>query len=377
MEPPQPINETSYLKQIIELKDEIIKLQKIIMEKNQVIEKDKEIINDLRNKLNLKQEKEIEQEKVQKEKIITLNKNFNIQEKEVIFKDQGQSEFYTIYILQDGRIVAGDSSGNIIIYNKNNFKSELTIKESNYIMYLTQLENGSLVSLNSGGYISIYKLLENFKYLLLQKINAHSARIHKLRTFDNDKRFMTCSDDCFIKFFFKDQNEYKEDHSFKDDIYIFNILKTREGEIAYSGYNSNSNSFVKFYDLKARKIIYSSAVKTLYNGLTDGLYKLSDTYLLVGATNAIIIFDINQHRQIREIESTNSSVITSFVKIDKNCLLSADCNGNIKQWIINGDNLILENVKNNAHGGQIRMIRRNEEGLIITCSDDKSIKIWK
>ena len=128
MEPPQPINETCYLKQIIELKDEIIKLQKIIMEKNQIIEKDKEIINDLRNKLNLKQEKEIEQEKVQKEKIITLNKNFNIQEKEVIFKDQGQSEFYTIYILQDGRIAAGDSSGNIIIYNKNNFKSELTIK---------------------------------------------------------------------------------------------------------------------------------------------------------------------------------------------------------------------------------------------------------
>ena len=115
----------------------------------------------------------------------------------------------------------------------------------------------------------------------------------------------------------------------------------------------------------------------MYNGLTDGLYKLSDTYLLVGATNAILIFDINQHRQIREIESTNSSAITSFVKINKNCLLSADCNGNIKQWIIDGDNLILENVKNNAHGGQIRMIRRNEEGLIITCSDDKSIKIWK
>ena len=33
MEPAQPINETFYLKQIIELKDEIIKLQKIIIEK--------------------------------------------------------------------------------------------------------------------------------------------------------------------------------------------------------------------------------------------------------------------------------------------------------------------------------------------------------
>ncbi len=115
----------------------------------------------------------------------------------------------------------------------------------------------------------------------------------------------------------------------------------------------------------------------MYNGLTDSLYKLCDTYLLVGATNAILIFDINQHRQIKEIESNNSNVIMSFIKLDKNCLLSADCKGNIKQWIINGDNLILENEKNNAHEGQIRMIRRNEEGLIITCSDDYSIKIWK
>ena len=126
--------------------------------------------------------------------------------------------------------------------------------------------------------------------------------------------------------------------------------------------------------------IYSAfitKVKALYNGLTDGLYKLSDTYLLVGATNSILLFDINQHRQIKEIESENSSAITSFIKIDNKYLLSADCKGNIKQWIMDGDNLILENVKNNAHEGQIRMIRRNEEGLIITCSDDQSIKIWK
>ena len=221
MEPAQPINETFYMKQIIELKDEIIKLQKIIIEKNQIIEKDKEIINDLKNKLNQKQEQEKEQSQEQNEKIITPNKNFNIQEKEIIFKDKGSYAFYCIYILQDGRIAAGDSSGNIIIYNKNNFKSELTIKESGYIMYLTQLKNGSLVSLNSDGSINIYNLLENFKYLLLQKIKAHSARVHKLRTFDNEKRFMTCSDDCTIKFFFKDQNEYKEDYCFKDDVYIY------------------------------------------------------------------------------------------------------------------------------------------------------------
>ena len=36
----------------------------------------------------------------------------------------------------------------------------------------------------------------------MQKIKAHQARIHKLREFDDD-RFLTCSDDCTIKFFLK------------------------------------------------------------------------------------------------------------------------------------------------------------------------------
>ena len=106
------------------------------------------------------------------------------------------------------------------------------------------------------------------------------------------------------------------------------------------------------------------------------MYKLNDKYLLVGATNSILIFDVNQHKQIREIESKNSSCITCFLKLDEKCLLSVDCLGNIKQWIIDEDNLILEKEKNKAHDGQIRMIRKNKDGLIITCSDDKSIKIW-
>ena len=264
-----------------------------------------------------------------------------------------------------------------IIYNQETFKPEITIKESSYTLYLTQLKNGSLASVLYDGSINIYCLLENSKYLLLQKIKAHSCRVRKFRAFDDDNRFLTCSDDCTIKFFFKEKKEYKEDYTFKDEFPIYNVFITREGELVYSGNNSNGSSFIKFYDMKSRIVISSSKVKQLYNGLTDNLFKLCDTYLLVGAQNAILIFDVYQHQQIREIESTNSGCVTSFLKLDKKCLLSVDCNGNIKQWIIDEDNLILENRKNKAHEGQIRMIRRNREGLIITCSDDKSLKIWR
>ena len=234
MEPAQPVNEIYYLKKINELQSEIIKLKDIIIEKNSIIEKDKEIIKDLQNKL------KIEQQEFITSKPITPNKNFNILEKEVIHKENQSNGIYTIYILQDGRIATGNSVGNIIIYNKNTFKSEMTIKESDCVVYLTQLKNGTLVSLLNNGSINIHNLLENYKYLTLQTIKAHSARVHKWRVLDNDdNRFITCSDDQTIKCFFKDNNIYKEDYFFKDNIYIFNLLRTREGEIAYSGYDSN------------------------------------------------------------------------------------------------------------------------------------------
>ena len=98
MEPAQPIaNESSYLKQIIELKDEIIKLQKVIMEKNEIIEKDKAIINDLQNKLKQKQEKEPIKE------LITPNKNFNILEKKLNLKKPTQIAFilFIYYMMVD------------------------------------------------------------------------------------------------------------------------------------------------------------------------------------------------------------------------------------------------------------------------------------
>ena len=340
MEPAQTINECYYLKEINKLKDNIIELQKTLLEKNQIIEKDKEIIRDLQNKLKLQEQSK----SLTTINPITPNLNFDIHKKEVIFKENCPGEVYSIYILHDGN-------------NSKDFKSEITIKESSYIMYLTQLNNGTLVVLLYDGSIKIYELLENYKYLCLQTIKDHTARVHKLRVLDkDDKRFMTCS--C------------------KDEIYIFNILRTREGEIAYLGYNSKGSSFIKFYDLKSRKIISSLDTKKQYNGLTDNMYKLNDKYLLVGATNSILIFDVNQHKQIREIESKNSNCITCFLKLDEKCLLSVDYLGNIKQWIIDEDNLILEKEKNKAHDGQIRMIRKNKDGLIITCSDDKSIKIW-
>ena len=177
MEPAQTVNEVYYLKQIIDLKNEIIRLQKELLEKDKIINEDKEKIHELEKLLQTKQiEKKnnstiLSTPNITPTPIITTG-NLNILEKEAIFKiNDLQNSYYTIYILQDGRIAAGGNSKSIIIYNRETFKSEITIKEhSDYITYLTQLKNGNLVSLGNDACINIYSLLDNFKYLVLLKI---------------------------------------------------------------------------------------------------------------------------------------------------------------------------------------------------------------
>ena len=375
----QSFNESYYLKQIIELKDEIIRLQNIII-------KDKETIRDLENRLKEQNCPKVNyitpnEDTPETPNLITPNEDFNILEKEVVFKmNDCNSSYSSMCILKDGRLAA--SSSFIIIYNKKTFKSEITIKEhSGYVPYITQLKNNNFVSVGDDGYINIYNILED-KYLVLQKIKAHTSSIYKLRELDND-RFMIGSFNGYIKFFFKENNEYKEDYSFQDGgssyNYIYNILRTKEGEIVYSQqiYEANCwNYYIKFYDLKSRKKIESTKVNCLYNNV-DNLYMISKVFLLVGVKNSILIFDVNQHRQIKEIKCDNSDFISSFLKLDEKTLLSGDSKGQVKQWIINEDNLILENTKEKAHNGQVNMIINNSGGLIITCSCDGTINAWK
>ena len=381
MEPAQIPNEVYYLKQIIDLKNEIIKLQKELLEKDKIMKIDKERIEELEKKLN---EIKSKQNSINP-RLITTKGSFDILKKEPIIKiDDGTC--YSIYFLEDGRLAATTSSS-IIIYNNETFKSEMTIKEhSDSIYFLTQLSNGNLVSVGSEGNINIYSLLEDSKYIVLQKKKPHDKTIYKLREYDND-RFMTCSKDCSIKFFFKNKNEYCEDYTYKDEAKdnnygIYNILKTKEDEIvyiynAYTYYNNTSYYYyyIKFYDLKSRKIIDSISINDFSRGINDSLYMINKNYLLVGTKNSIELFDVNQRRQIKSIKSDNSDYVLTFMKINDNTLLSGDSEGKIKQWIIDDDNLILESTKENAHNkNKIYMITKRNDGLVISASND--IKGW-
>ena len=62
--------------------------------------------------------------------------------------------------------------------------------------------------------------------------------------------------------------------------------------------------------------------------------------------------------------------------LNKNMLLTGDDVKIIRQWKIEGDNLILISKKENAHDNTIGVLLNIGNGFIASGSGDNSIKIW-
>ena len=98
--------------------------------------------------------------------------------------------------------------------------------------------------------------------------------------------------------------------------------------------------------------------------------------LLATGENKLSIININLHNIIRTIDVSGSSWIWCACMLNENMLLTGDCNKRIIQWKIEGDNLQLISKKENAHESYINTLSKIGNGLIISGSYDKFVKIW-
>ena len=79
---------------------------------------------------------------------------------------------------------------------------------------------------------------------------------------------------------------------------------------------------------------------------------------------------------MRKIEVPDESYITGVCMLNKNMLLTGDYSEIIRQWKIEGDNLILVSKKEKTHDDDINVLLNIGNGLLASGSDDNSIKIW-
>ena len=342
------IDKNNLIKYILELK-EIIKM------------KDKKI-KLLENKLNKQNN--------------NLYNNFNIKLKEPIHTlNNHKGDIRGLSILKDGRIVSGSEDKSIIIYNKITYQPDLIINEHNdKISYITTLSSGILASCSKDKKIKLFSIKDN-QYKILQTLNYHTDLVLKLIELKN-KSLISCSEDNSIIFYNKDNNNnYVKDYKLNTNYLCRSVIQTKENEICYSEYDFSKET-IYFYDLIQKKIIskLNDINTNSYNN--RGFMMINKELLFIPGINKISIININEYNLIRIIDVPNSSSIVGTCMLNENILLTGDVNGIIRQWKIEGDNLILISIKEKAHNSIIYSLINIGDGHIASASFDKTIKIW-
>ena len=345
------------------------------IDKNELIKyisKLKEII-----KIKDKKIKELEN-KLNKQNINNINNNifnnFDINIKEPIhILNNHTSAVYCLTVLKDGRLVSGSLDKSIIIYNKKTYQPDITIKEhKNAINCITTLSSGTLASCSWDNTIKLFNIKDN-KYEILQILQDHTDQVYKIIELKNES-LVSCSKDESILFYNKDNNnKYIQDNKLNINGYCCSVIETKDNEICYSEANNNT---IYFYDfLKKKEISQINDINTNCS-IIEGFIMISKELLLIPGINQISIININKYNLINVIDVTNSKKILGVCMINESALLTGDDNRAIRQWKIEGDNLILISIKENAHNDSIWSIIKTAEGHIISGSRDNSIKIW-
>ena len=299
--------------------------------------------------------------------------NYKIEIKNPIHKLTNHTNIVLcLCILNDGRLISGSEDYSIIIYDKNTYQPDLIIKEHNYyILCLIQLSSGILASSSCDKTIKLFNI-NGKKYEVLQTLNYHNKDVYKIIETKN-KALISCSHDSSIIFYLKDNNEYKKDYQISTNGPCYTIIQTKDNEICYL----EDKKRICFYDIFERKKINASiSIADNYDNWRLWFIMIKKNLLLVPGKNKISIINTDEYNLVRTIEVPNSDLITGVCLLNKDMLLTGDFSNTIRQWKIEGDNLILMSKKEKAHDNYINVLLNLGNGYIASGSNDKTIKIW-
>ncbi len=355
------------------------KYLKIDLKENKDINISKdELIYELKEKIKILEEKlkkYIKDENVSETKTNdSLDNNFDIKLKEHPIHELA---FHTdsvlcLTLLKDGRMVSGSGDYSIIIYNKNTYKPDLIIKEhSGYVYCLTQLSSGELASCSGDKTIKLYNINGN-NYNVIQTLSFHTSYVYKLIELKN-KQLISCSADSSLIVYFKENNEYKIDYKFSTNGSCSSVVQTKTNEICYS---ETTNNAICFFDILERKKIKTLENISKYNGTYEKILMITEDILFIGGENKISLINVNQHNLIRVIDVPGSSYISAICLINNNTLITGDYSEVLRQWRIEGDNLIFVSKKEKIHSEDITSLLFLENKKLVSASDDKTIRIW-
>lgn len=284
-----------------------------------------------------------------------------------------------LLILDDGRLVAGDYFGNIIIYNEKTFDPDIIIKNNfGGICDLLQLKNKNIIC-SFGETLKILKIKNRKEYEDIQIIkNPHRCGVGRIIELKNEN-IVTFSGDCSFKIWkLNNNNKYEQINQIFDRYNTtansLDGLEIKDNEILYISIATPQPSLAFFNLDKNEKIKCITNLNIYYDWLGNRIIKLSDDKVVVGGDKKIYLLDINKYLVLHEIDTDQCNYC--MLKISNNLFLSGDKKGTITQYRIENKKLIKQSWKNKSHEGFVySMIMLND--MVISGGGNNDIKIWK
>jgi len=290
---------------------------------------------------------------------------------------------YHLLFLKDKRLSSCSSDKSVIIYNKENYTPDLKITiHKDTVYYHIQLRNENIVTCSYDKEIKIIQLLPENKFNVIQTLIGHNNSVLKvLETYD--EKIISCSSDQTMKIW--EKNEKNDSYYCIDSVLISemdnndtNILLINENEIVSS---SVEDKLLKFWNLKKNFSLIKILNDIDCNYSRNSMYLLNDLYLLIGgfeSNKGIYIIDIIRYQLIKNCVK-NLNYVDSIIGLYNGTLLVGAYDNN-KYSLINYKFEKLDFVKikskESAHKGEIFGLIATNNGIVISCSDDSTIKIW-
>ena len=283
------------------------------------------------------------------------------------------SHFISVHCLlplHDGRVASSSNDSIIKIFNFSSSKCELSLQgHHSTVTFLTQLTSNLLISCSYDQSIKVWSITSNSYQCVLTIEDAHWDVINKVIQLSYN-RIASCSRDHHIKIWKSDTYELIQDfEGHSHDINSIIQLENKEILISLSSWFYEP---VKIWNLVTYQCI--TAIEGIDCWVRHSLLQLSEDMIIIGGTEIIILFNVNQLKTIKTFKIKKINEIYSIIPIDTNTIIcGCDCGHLVIINLTSGE----IDIKCSQNKQNIYSLMKYDNKHILSGSSGFAINIWE